>query len=101
MNGEKELHLYQLDRETNEIVKTRLNSIAVPRYLMDIELSPKDRSILLQGETVNLEDRYGKKHKVAIDLIDPKGYSITNIEQKLEHSVSMKEEQERTRGVKR
>jgi hypothetical protein len=101
MNGEKELYLYQLDRETREIVKTRLNSISVPRYLMDIELSAKDRSNLLQGKTIDLEDRYGKVHKVAIDLIDPKGYSIKNPEQKLEPSISMKEAPERSRGVKR
>jgi hypothetical protein len=101
MNGEKELYLYQLDRETREIVKTRLNSISVPRYLMDIELSAKDRSNLLQGKTIDLEDRYGKVHKVAIDLIDPKGYSIKNPEQKLEPSITMKEEPERTTGVKR
>jgi hypothetical protein len=36
MNGEKEAYLFQLDRETNEIVKTRLNSISVPRYLMQV-----------------------------------------------------------------
>ena len=101
MNGEKELHLFQLDKETKEIVKTRLNSISVPRYLMEIELSPKDRSNLLQGKTIDLEDRYGRGHKVAIDLINSKGYSIKNPEQKLEPYVSMKEEQERTRGVKR
>jgi hypothetical protein len=101
MNGEKELHLFQLDRETKEIVKTRLNSISVPKYLMDIELSPNDRSNLLQGKTIDLEDRYGKRHKLAIDLIDPKGYSIKNPEQKLEHSILLKEEPERTRGVKR
>jgi hypothetical protein len=101
MNGEKELYLYELDRETREIVKTRLNSISVPRYLMDIELSAKDRPNLLQGKTIDLEDRYGKVHKVAIDLIDPKGYSIKNPEQKLEPSISTKEEPERSRGVKR
>lgn len=101
MNGDKELHLYQLDHETNEIVKTRLNSISVPKYMMDIELSPQDRSNLLQGKTIDLEDRYGKKHKIAIDLIDPKGYSIKSPEPKLEPSISMKEEPERTRGLKR
>lgn len=101
MNGEKELHLYQLDRETNEIVKTRLNSISVPKYLMDIELSSQDRSNLQQGKTIGLEDKYGNTRKVAIDLINPKGYSIKNPEQKLEPSISMKEEPERTTGVKR
>jgi hypothetical protein len=65
MNGEKELHLFQLDRETREIVKTRLNSISVPKYLMDIELSPNDRSNLLQGKTIDLEDRYGKSTQIS------------------------------------
>jgi hypothetical protein len=43
----------------------------------------------------------GKVHKLAIDLIDPKGYSIKNPEQKLEPSILLKEEPERSRGVKR
>jgi len=42
MNSEKGLYLFQLDLETKEIVKTRLNSNAVPVYLMDIELVPKN-----------------------------------------------------------
>ena len=87
MNSEKELHLFQLDQETNEIVKTRLNSISVPRYLMDIELTPQNQSDLLQGKTIKLEDKLGKTHEVAIDLIDPKGYSIKNQDQKQELSV--------------
>jgi len=87
MNGEKELYLFQLDRETNEIVKTRLNSITVPRYLMDIQLSPQNRSDLLQGKTIKLEDKLGKTHEVAIDLIDPKGYSIKSQEQKQQLSL--------------
>ena len=87
MNGEKELHLFQLDQETNEIIKTRLNSISVPRYLMDIELTPQNRSDLLQGKTIKLEDKLGKTHEVAIDLIDPKGYSIKNQDQNQQLSV--------------
>ena len=87
MNGEKELHLFQLDRETNEVVKTRLNSISVPRNLMDIELTPQNRSDLLQGKGIKLEDKLGKTHEVAIDLIDSKGYSIKNQDQKQELSV--------------
>lgn len=81
MNGEKEAYLFQLDRETNEIVKTRLNSISVPRYLMDVELTPQQRADLLQGKTIRLEDRHGKIHEVAIDLIDPKGYALKAPEQ--------------------
>jgi len=87
MNGEKELYLFQLDRETNEIVKTRLNSITVPRYLMDMELTSQNRSDLLQGKTIKLEDKLGKTHQVAIDLIDPKGYSIKSQDRKQQLSV--------------
>ena len=87
MNGEKELYLFQLDQETNEIIKTRLNSISVPRNLMDIELTPQNRSDLLQGKTIKLEDKLGKTQEVTIDLIDLKGYSIKNQDQKQELSV--------------
>ena len=81
MNGEKEAYLFQLDRETNEIVKTRLNSISVPRYLMDVELTPQQRADLLQGKTTRVEDKHGKIHEVTIDLIDPKGYAVKAPEQ--------------------
>ena len=87
MNGEKGLYLFQLDRETKEIIKTRLNSVVVPAYLMDIELTPKNKSDLLQGKSIELEDRYGNKHRVAIDLINPKGYSIVDQTQKSKLSV--------------
>ena len=103
MNGEKELHLFQLDRETNEIIKTRLNSISVPRYLMDIELTPQNRSDLLQGKTVKLEDKFGKSHEVAIDLIEPKGYVLKNADQKQEMSPAQNQSEDvkMSTGVKR
>lgn len=103
MNGEKELYLFQLDRETNEVVKTRLNSISVPRYLMDIELTPQNKSDLLQGKTIRLEDKYGKSHEVALDLIDPKGYAIKTSEQKHQMSIVRddKEDVRISTGVKR
>ncbi len=96
MNGEKELYLFQLDHETNEIVKTRLNSISVPRYLMDVELTPQNRSDLLQGKTIKLEDKFGKTHIVAIDLINPNGYSIKSQDQKQQLSVDRGAKEEPT-----
>lgn len=103
LNGEKELHLFQLDRETNEIIKTRLNSISAPRYLMDIELTPENKSILLQGKTIDLEDRHGNIHKMSIDLIDPKGYTIKKQDQKEQVSISQTHEEESLakKGIKR
>ena len=102
MNGEKELHLFQLDRETNEIVKTRLNSIVVPRYLLDMELTPQQRADLLQGKTIRLEDKHGKTHEVAIDLIDPKGYAVKHPDQQPHMYVhSSKEEVQISTGIKR
>lgn len=94
MNGEKELYLFQLDRETNEIIKTRLNSISVPMYLMDIELTPQDKSDLLQGKAIKMEDKFGKTHEVAVDLIDPKGYVLKNVDQKQEMSLAQKQNEE-------
>ena len=84
MNGEKDLYLFQLDKETNEIVKTRLNSISVPRYLMDIELTQKQKSDLLQGKTIELVDKYGNIQKVSIDLINQQGFRIHHSGEKTE-----------------
>lgn len=103
MNGENELYLFQLDQETNEIIKTRLNSISVPRYLMDRELTAQDKTDLLQGKTIELADKNGTIHKITIDLIDPLGYAIkhTESQQLLDVNRSMENEPKRPDGRKR
>lgn len=103
MNGENELYLFQLDQETNEIIKTRLNSISVPRYLMDRELTAQDKSDLLKGKTMELADKNGTIHKISIDLVDPLGYSIRDTEagQSLEVNLDITKEPDQTRGRKR
>lgn len=103
MNGEKELYLFQLDQETNEIIKTRLNSISVPRYLMDKELTPQDKTDLLQGKAITLTDKEGLGHRVGIDLFDPKGYSVREsaIRKSLEVNTTVEREKDRTKGRKR
>jgi len=97
LNGEKELYLFQLDRETNEIYKVRQNSIIVPRYIMDTELTPQQRSDLMLGKAIKLEDRVGKVHEVNIDLIDSKGYSVKTRDRALEAEVIINNPQ----GMKR
>jgi hypothetical protein len=59
-----------------------LNSIIVPRYLMDMELTPQNKSNLLQGKTITLEDKLGRIYEVDIDLINPKGCVLKNSDQK-------------------
>ncbi|MDZ7604400.1 MAG: DUF4099 domain-containing protein [Cyclobacteriaceae bacterium] len=97
LNGEKELYLFQLDRETNEIYKVRQNSITIPRHLMEVELSPQQRSDLLLGKTIRLEDKAGNVHEVAVDLIDRKGYSVKTMERVLEPERIVNNQQ----GIKR
>ncbi len=84
LNGEKEPYLFQLDRETNEIYKVRQNSIIIPRHLMEVELTPQQRSDLQLGKIVRLEDKSGRTHEVAVDLMDKRGFSVKTSERVLE-----------------
>lgn len=84
LNGEKEPYLFQLDRETNEIYKVRQSSIIIPRHLMEVELTPQQRSDLQLGKTIRLEDKEGRTHEVAVDLMDKKGFSVKTSERALE-----------------
>lgn len=77
-NGEKEPHIFQLDREINEIKSIRVNSVNIPNQIGNILISPRQKVELLEGKPVDLVSKDGEVKTVAVDLLNNKGYSVLN-----------------------
>lgn len=75
-NGEKEKHIFQLDREINEIKSVRVNSINISSQIENVQISTKQKSDLLEGKPVDLVNKNGEIKSVAIDLVNIKGYTL-------------------------
>lgn len=74
LNGEKEPHYFQLDRETNEILRARVRDLAVPTAIKDVVLGPDQREQLRQGRTIELKAKGGaEKIHARVDLNEPRG----------------------------
>lgn len=79
INDEK--YLVQLDKETNELLRVKTNSIHIPKYILDKELTLADRNKLKHGETITLGDS-DKQVQVKLDLNNPQGISFLDYQQK-------------------
>ncbi|QCR25278.1 DUF4099 domain-containing protein [Pontibacter sp. SGAir0037] len=94
LNGEKELYVFQLDKETNEILRVRVRDIQVPSAIRDIVLSTDQKEHLRQGGTLELyskaKDQLISAH---LDLNEPKGLKIVEgqISVKESHTLAVKE----------
>ena len=76
LNGEKEKYIFQLDKEINEIKSIRVNNINLPKSIMDVELTQKNKSDLLDGKSIILKNKEGDEKAVGIDLVSSKGFSV-------------------------
>ncbi|UZS00026.1 DUF3945 domain-containing protein [Chondrinema litorale] len=76
-NGTKEPYMYKVDPETNEVFRTRIGNINLPRYLEGVELTQDQKAALLKGKEIELVKPDGKVEKIAINIIAPNGYSRT------------------------
>lgn len=63
-------YLYQMDRETKEIMRIQQSKIFVPDHIEDIQLSQAQKEKLRIGETIELE-KQDKKLNVKLDLSRP------------------------------
>lgn len=76
LNGEREPHYFQLDRETNEIIRARVRDFAVPTAIKDVVLSPDQREQLRQGKVVELQVKGGEERiRARVDLSEPRGFT--------------------------
>lgn len=74
-NGEREKHYFQLDPQTNEIVRARLRDFVVPNAIKDIVLSADQKEQLRQGKTIELTSKESKQMIHArVDLNEPRGF---------------------------
>lgn len=87
-NGEREKHIFQLDREINEIKSVRANSISVPNKIDQTLLTHDQKSGLLDGRTVDLVDAKGEIKTVRIDLLHTKGFVMLNGQQEAKQTLS-------------
>jgi hypothetical protein len=63
-------YLYQMDRDTKEIMRIQQSKIFVPDHIEDIQLSQAQKEKLRIGETIELE-KHDKKLNVKLDLNKP------------------------------
>ncbi|MDX5481256.1 MAG: DUF3945 domain-containing protein [Hymenobacteraceae bacterium] len=94
LNGEKELYVFQLDKETNEILRVRVRDIQVPSAIRDIVLSTDQKEHLRQGGTLELYSK-AKDQLISarLDLNNPKGLKIGEgqVSVKESHTLAVKE----------
>lgn len=94
LNGEKELYVFQLDKETNEILRVRVRDIQVPSAIKDIVLSTDQKEHLRQGGTLELYSK-AKDQLISarLNLNDPKGLKIVEgqVSLKESHTLAVKE----------
>ncbi|PTX13172.1 uncharacterized protein DUF3945 [Pontibacter mucosus] len=94
LNGEKELYVFQLDKETNEILRVRVRDIQVPSAIRDIVLSTDQKEHLRQGGTLELYSKAKDQLITArLDLNNPKGLKIMEgqVSVKESHTLAVKE----------
>ena len=76
LNGEREPHYFQLDRETNEILKARVRDFYVPSAIKDVVLSPDQKEQLRQGHMIELRAKGGEELiRARVDLNEPRGFT--------------------------
>lgn len=68
-------YLYQLDKDTKEIMRIQQSKIFVPDHIEDIQLSQAQKEKLRIGETIELE-KQDKKLNVKLDLNRPQLFKI-------------------------
>ena len=68
--------LYQLDRETKEIMRLNTANIKIPDSIEDIKLTLEQKDKLRIGEGIELE-KPDKKLNVKLDLNKPQLFKIT------------------------
>jgi hypothetical protein len=74
-NGELKPHIFQLDKELNEIMKVTKDSIRIPDKINDVKLSNEQKEQIASGKSVSIEGKNGTS-KVELNLNDSKGIRI-------------------------
>ena len=65
--------IYQVDKQTNNIVSVSTNSVALPKNIAGQELTPMQKEQLLQGGTIQVKDL-----NISLDLYERGGLKAVN-----------------------
>lgn len=71
--GKAKAYFFQLDRETNEILRARAKDLVVPGAIKDVVLSHDQKEQLRQGRLIELTSRKSGVIQARIDLNQPNG----------------------------
>ncbi|WP_181308801.1 DUF4099 domain-containing protein [Rufibacter sp. XAAS-G3-1] len=83
-NGQMEPHIHQLDKDTKEMLTTRVANIQIPNIIADNALTVSQKETLKNGQAIELDDKANQRAvTVRLDLNEPKGYSVQLSEQKI------------------
>jgi hypothetical protein len=79
-NIDGQRYLLQLDRETNEILRTRTANIKLP---FDIDV--RDRERLLMGKSIKVQTETGQQHNIRLDLLNDRKFSYVGEQQQVRY----------------
>lgn len=83
-----ENYLVQLDKENNELIRTKVKDINIPSHIEHIELGNEQREKLRKGEPVVLQDK-GREFQISLDLNARMGFKYEQLQnQELEKKVA-------------
>lgn len=87
-----ENYLIQLDKDNNELLKTKVKDIVIPSHIEHIELGQEQKQKLKKGEPIILVAD-NKEFQVSVDLNARLGYKFDSL-QNLEREQQIKFDQE-------
>ena len=94
-----ENYLIQLDKENNEILKTKVKDIVIPSHIEHIELGQEQKQKLKKGEPIILQAD-NKEFQVSVDLNARVGFKFDQLQnQELEQKIKFDQEHPEYMGV--
>lgn len=79
INGEK--YIIQLDKDTNELLRSSIKSIKIPSYILNERISNKQKETLKNGGIIELSN--GDKVRLDLDTVNGVKFLNYDLEQKI------------------
>jgi Protein of unknown function (DUF4099)/Protein of unknown function (DUF3945) len=97
----EEVHLMQLDKQTNQVLSIQQSKLIVPDFINDVQLSLDQKNALRQGQPIELikaatAEKGETSLTVKLDLNQRSGFKVKVVEQKLNLNKEQKIEQKPT-----
>lgn len=87
-----ENYLVQLDKDNNELIRTKVKDINIPSHIEHIELGNEQKDKLRKGEPVVLQDK-GREFQISLDLNARLGFKYEQLQnQELENKMAFDRE---------